>query len=166
MASARLLSFWQWLTSVSDMILWQWVSIEALVVSRWTIALFISSWRCNALSNRLMEVACDWKGVRLVSLSGIPGGGVAGMGCHIGHTHLLRPMWRWRWLLQVTWKCLSWWGPWVLVSWEKYAWRVWLAFWTWGLTRVLYFLHHARTSDSLTGTLCNRVWGRNWHWWP
>ena len=45
------------------------MSVVSLVESRLTSALFISSWRCCALSDRLMEWANNGRGVKLVSLS-------------------------------------------------------------------------------------------------
>ena len=91
------MSFWWWLTSVSDMILKLWVSIKALAVSRWTIASFISSWRCNTMSDRLMDgLWLERIGASIPLWHSWCGrGGAIRMGCDIGHTCLWRLMWGW-----------------------------------------------------------------------
>ena len=98
------------------------------------------------------------------------------MDCDIGHTHLWRLMWGWRLLLQVALKCLSWFrgnlspaSCWIVGGhkwWSPegckcggFPWCCKHMVWQ----EVLYFLHHARTGGYFTGTLCNRVQGRDWH---
>ena len=145
------------------------------------MASFISSWRCNTLSGRVIELACNSGGLGMLFLSGVPSvgeGWPTGMSCNVDHTHLWWLMWGGRWLLCIKWNYLpliqrgflltSCWSVGNHRWWSPRGNRCKRLFWCvgqCGRQEFLYFFLHAGSGDCITWALCNRVWRGNRHQW-
>ena len=187
MAPEALASFWQRAVYVSDTSLCQWASNKAWVVSKWLIALFISSWRCSTSSGKVMDLAlgeaCDCEALGTLVASGLPG-------VEDGEDEQL--VWA---ASSAVPTCDDPWGEGSISFWEARSifpglrgfpptscWNMWghgcwpprgdtcgklpwcIEHCTW--QEFLYFHHHARAGDHITWALHDWMQGWNWHWEP
>ena len=144
------------------------------------MAPFISSWRCSTSSGRVIKFAYNWRGVELLSLSGVPcmgGSSLNGPWCQpyplvmtvVGREAIAMGKLELSLLNQkglpptshLSVRCHGCWSP----GGNTYR----------GLAQHIkhctgkesfHFLCHARTSGYITWILCDRVWGRNQYCWP